>query len=230
MRTRFYITNCAVYLLVPIAVGWLTGWLVGSSQSPVVGTTIPLIFGLLTAVGFGFVGAILRKSSIADAIRAIDLAEDIKTRLESEIRAGVSPGTALFAAVGVTVFCIFFYIGVDQGIARRVPVYPPLTETFQNIELEPQETAGLYQLRMSLAARHVVVDDYRAIMDDLFKPILTQEYDGETPEARKIERLFQFNDALRALLHRPAFPGIGPSEPFEIVPEAAEPSAPAPEA
>ncbi|MCX7004766.1 MAG: hypothetical protein NTV22_16045 [bacterium] len=179
MKRMYYIANCIAYMMVPVAVGWLTGWLVGSSQSPVVATIIPLIFGLLTAIGFGVVGSILRKSSIFGAIRAIDMSEDIKKRIECEIRAGVSHGTALFVSVGVIVFCITFYVGALQGIARRVPTYPPLMETFHNISLEPQETALLYKLRMSLAAKGVTIDNYLAIMNDVLKPILNKKYNEE---------------------------------------------------
>lgn len=192
MTRPYLITNAVAYLLVPVAVGWITGWLVGQSQSPIVGTTIPLVFGLLTAVGFGAVGAILRKSAVVDALRAMDLSDDIKERIESEVRAGTSPSTAVFAAVGVLIFCGFFYLGTQQGIARRVPTYPPLTETFNNLTLDPIEAAGLYRLRMSMISKGVTVDEYNIMMNDVFKPVFSAPYQAQSREESRNMRLNDF--------------------------------------
>lgn len=219
MQKNYRLANCVAYLLVPVAVGSLTGWLVGSSQSPVVGTVIPLIFGLLTAIGFGAVGAILRKSAILDAVRAADLSDDITEKLESEIRAGISPSTTLFAAFGVIVFCISFYVGVDHGIARRVPKYPPLAEMFPNISLEPEESAILYNLRMSLAGRNVSTDEYVMTMSDVIRPILTDDYGGATPEDRQVQRIARLRDTVEFYL-------LGDGELYLDAP--AEPGPPAP--
>ena len=49
----------AVFLAVPAAIGYVTGWLAGGSQSPITATVLPLVFGLLGVVGFGAVGGSL---------------------------------------------------------------------------------------------------------------------------------------------------------------------------
>lgn len=200
MNIIYFVTNCSVYLLVPVAVGWLTGWLVGASQSPVVGTTIPLVFGLLTAVGFGVVGAVVRRSSIVDAVRSVELSDDIKSKIEDEIRAGITPTTTIFASVGVIVFCIFFYIGTLEGIAQRVPTYPPLAETFETITLEPEEISHLYILRMTLASRGVGLDEYNSVINDLCKPIITRKYPGKSINERRIARRKKLQSELSHLI------------------------------
>lgn len=223
------IVNFLVYLCVPIAVGWLSGWLVGASQTPVISTVIPLIFGLMTAIGFGFVGIILRKSAIADAIKSVDLSPEIREKIESGIGIMPTPDAMMFGAIGAIVFCIAFYSGIHQGMSLRRPAYPSIKQSYANLDFAPEEAVVLHKVRLDLMGLGVTEQEYSAIVNDVYIPILNKERNELGTAEQRLTRVKELRDATEVLIGKYLLPLDGQKQEADVQkvgPAELSPSAP----
>jgi hypothetical protein len=133
-------------------VAYLLGWLTGVSKSPIVAAIAPLIFGLLALVGLG-VGWTYSSRRWADWLRTS------------------------VTAVLVIVFCIAFNKGVSEGSYDRVDAYQNFSTivTASGTTLKPETYAAFHRFRLQARQADVPSGDFKAVVRDVFVPILTQE-------------------------------------------------------
>ncbi|MBW3597209.1 MAG: hypothetical protein KY475_08030 [Planctomycetes bacterium] len=175
------VTICVAVVLAVAASGWLVGWLVGSSQSPVVGTVIPLVFGLIAVFTYPALAKHFRNEKLSQ-LELDDLGLDANQRVRLRSRLDVEtrpPWLLTVSAAAVVVFCLACAIGVWQGIGWRVPTYPPLDEMVRAAEvpvdnLSPHEAALLHNLRWRLRGAGVPVEDTQAAFAGVVRQIFAQ--------------------------------------------------------
>jgi hypothetical protein len=153
-------------------VAYLLGWLTGVSKSPIVAAIAPLIFGLLALVGLG-VGWTYSNRRWADWLRTS------------------------VTAVLVIVFCIAFNKGVSEGSYDRVDAYQNFSTivTASGTTLKPETYAAFHRFRLQARQADVPSGDFKAVVRDVFVPILTQEDKTQVDEqmqaaVRELESAF----------------------------------------
>ncbi len=158
------------------AVGYVTGWFVGVSQTPVVGTLIPLAFGLLGALTYGLLDRASKAQAITDRLeKELDGTAFFTAKAVVKEESGTSMNLAGFWAGGVLLFCLTCYLGVQAGISRLVPEYPSVAQLIGNAKASPKEMAALHTLRIHLQASHVPVEETEEIFRDTIRPIFAMK-------------------------------------------------------
>lgn len=161
----------ALLLLAFAAVGALTGWLVGASDTPVVAALLPLVFGFTGAIGFGYAEAAAQVKLVREALASDD------SGLRERLAAAVGPTSTgqlrlpAFWALAVVVFCVACYWGLQTGITLRVPRYPPLTALVgAHAEITPEEAADLHGFRLALLRQNLPPEDAQEIFRQVVAP------------------------------------------------------------
>lgn len=199
-RPSYAIGVFAVFVAVPAAIGYVTGWLAGGSQSPITATVLPLVFGLLGIAGFGAIG---RTFTSGDLLKKIVRPETLG-RLSAEMREELETNAAqqtwnpLIAAVGILVFSAFFFWGVQRGIAVRLPPYPLISTSFENVDLLPAEHAALFHFRQECRASGVSVEVYSELIQNAFLPVFLRTPLAKDGPPYDANRLIEFENVLRA--------------------------------
>ena len=138
-ESLYWIPLAAVF---PI-VGFVTGWLSGASQTPVIAGLLPLIIGLLGALNLGLLQRTFYAKKVAEQFKQLD--EDLQSQLDEglqsrirnafEVPMDTSLRLPAFWALAVAAFSIACFIGVFYGVNSRLsaPVrfergYPTLEE------------------------------------------------------------------------------------------------------
>ena len=77
--------------LIPVVVtlpfmGYLTGWLVGSSKTPVVGIVLPFLFGLIGAITINSIRESIKGESYYNELMKIGEVKNLSQDLKEKIR------------------------------------------------------------------------------------------------------------------------------------------------
>lgn len=171
-------TSMFFVLLAFCVSGWTIGWFVGSSDSPVVATLIPLLFGLIGALSYGFLDRRSRESKLYDDIQKLKLDDPSKKivtdGLDLHYHATWLPG---IWAISVGLFCWFCYCGTRSGINDRVPEYPSTQKLMEEAQIDSDDLtsldwAVLHRLRWKLQQFGIPLDDAKNAFSDVIKPAL----------------------------------------------------------
>ena len=112
-----------LFVLVALIAGWLFGWMVGASKSPVVGAALPVFVTILTTI----VLANLNRSAPATKLikKLESLGEfDQKSELQSAIRSERSLESTTAGLLFGLLFLIMCWFGLNSGIRERVGLRP----------------------------------------------------------------------------------------------------------
>lgn len=179
------------------AMGALTGWLVGLSNSPVLASLLPLIFGLFGALGYG----LLEKRSLEQGLREKLAGLDEAVRGQVEVVLGIQRkplAMPVLWSVGVVLFCAACAGGVYLGLDTRLPKYEPMSQWVDGQTLQPDEGALLYGLRWKLQNAGVSETEAAELFGQVIQPVLAL-----TDEQVRFDRLMVITKALNpADVHR----------------------------
>lgn len=150
-------------------VGWLMGYLVGSSKTPVVAASLPLIVGLLAGIGFSYADSAGKMKEVRALLT--DGKEITKDRL-NQLVGKQSFGLSATSALAIILFCVACLVGLRTGIDQRVYDYPSLRELLHS-ETRPnaREAATMHALRFEMIERHVNPKDLQAVFDEAVLPL-----------------------------------------------------------
>jgi hypothetical protein len=164
------------------SVGFLAGFLVGNSQSPVVSAIIPLIVGLLAALTYGFLDGKSPWEKVAGYLKKMTDEGKLTGEELAKIQAAIpdkkaSLAVAGFWAISVICFCIFCFLGTHVGVEWRVPTYPSLDILLKDTQPTNEERALLSKLRSHLVATQMPATDVQDVYERIVKPILREKDD-----------------------------------------------------
>ena len=168
------------FIIVPVFVGWICGWYVGASQTPIVATLLPLIFGLFGAIGYGVIDKKVKAESVYEQLSTMDdfniLSTSIKNKIRSFESISVPTWLPLWWSIGVAIFCVSCFFGTSSGVAARIPQYEDIPKLLGNkLEVSPLETAYLYSAKQILSSQGVSKTDAISIFQNVFRPILADK-------------------------------------------------------
>ena len=164
-------------------VGYCLGWLVGASQTPVVGTFIPLVVGLLGTVAIALLDRRTLAAKLMESIKKLQTLGQLPVGAAGTIQAelGDAGETSYWVpalwSLGLAVFCVASFIGTRQGIQSRtqydLPTLAELLPVAHTPEEKPsyEEMAMLHTLRLHLASKRHPVADMKLIFADVIAPI-----------------------------------------------------------
>lgn len=153
--------------------GYLVGWLVGSSQTPVVATLLPLVFALFGALSFRSLSHSQLTAELLASVESLDNAS--RKELLQALAKPSSLRVASFWAVGVICFSASCLVGTRHGIHERIPEYPSLELLLAGSKPDPREAIQLNLLRWHLQYRGVPAEDCENLFRLSINPILREE-------------------------------------------------------
>lgn len=180
-------------------VGFFIGWFVGMSRSPVVATLLPILFGVLGAMGFGAIERRAMQQRLHDCVEDFNdnaAAKQLRTALPEIQRPSLTAPAAW--SLGAILFCIACYFGANVGIDTRLQTYPPLNEMIANAPVTLPEKTLLHQLRWTLMDRGVSRSEAIAFFNDAVADCLAMPSELET------ERFDALDELLKAATAAPA--------------------------
>jgi hypothetical protein len=147
-------------------------------MSPVASTLIPVIVGLLGAIGFRQAAQQIQSSALADHVLKIPEVQGLTDVTQNTIRQHVIAFTGrptwlpTIAGIGILAFFCACYLGMLFGIRNRVPQYPTLTTVLPKVtSASPVELASLYRLTWHLKSSGLPPEQYSEAMAAIFDPI-----------------------------------------------------------
>jgi hypothetical protein len=146
-------------------VGYLCGWIIGASLSPIASVALPLVFTLLGAVGVS-AGIRTRRLHLSNLICLIGI------------------------ALGVWVFCDFCERGIDDGGRTRQSQYKSITQLLgcDWQKLDADVKSKLYQFRREADEAGLSFREYESFMTEVIKPIAAStDADKSAKIIREIE-------------------------------------------
>jgi len=197
-------------------VGWFTGWLVGASESPVVAALLPLVFGLLGALGFGFIEAKAQANRLLEVLTRPEPDLSSVVRQPPPSHGAMDDRLLMVWCIGVAIYCGTCRIGVEQGIGRRVPTYPSV-EQMVGADLKiasASEMVQLHRLRLVLMRLNVAEIDTESVFKGPIRQFFHDpryEPGGELADVRETS----LRDLVTALVSVGAVPvgrGRGPAD------------------
>jgi hypothetical protein len=187
----------------PAALGLLSGWLVGSSQSPVVSALLPLVFGFVGAAAYGLTERRLVAESAKERILAIPALSGLgvtdKTQIEQELglRAIPPPWLPYLWMIGLLVYCPTCYVGVRLGVQQRIPAFPPMSQLVGD-DVHPSEVEWpeLYRAYWTMRANNVPPEQAKEVFEKSLVPILRRPVVAEAKEKMTAARSARTRAAL----------------------------------
>lgn len=175
---------------------------------------IPLVFGLIGAVGFGHAEAAAHLRQIREI--AVKETGDHLAEIRSSLGQTAISRLQLpaFWACAVIAFCAACYFGVNAGLELRFPSYPTVRKLLgSNAALSPREAAELHGLRLALRRQNATPEDVRELFAQTIAPIFKDPRYAEGGELHEVRI-----DAVRQVIGRistnaqgPAGSGRGPA-------------------
>jgi uncharacterized membrane protein len=167
----FIVAVCPASLEAAKQVGYLFGWIVGASKSPIAPAVAPLVFGLLALIG---------------AHAALSRTAKRRSSLYQ----------TAFAAVIVSVFCFWCYRGIQWGGFARIPPYKTLRAMLgtdnETLSLDPEISAELYAFQLRARAAGVSFEDFEPFVLGVIKPIV---HDDEPNKLERLQRVISTMDS-----------------------------------
>lgn len=150
LRPLTYLATAAMYLFACCWVGFMFGWLVGASLSPIASTVAPLVFGLLAVIGVGL-GAKKSGPKLSNLWHTF------------------------FVAFGVVIFCITARTGLQYGVRDRVDPFITFetalgTEAWNGVD--GNVAHELYRLRWIIREKRLHREEFRLYVADVISPIV----------------------------------------------------------
>ncbi|WP_131282226.1 hypothetical protein [Blastopirellula marina] len=179
----------------PAAGGALIGYTVGLCETPIVATFIPVLIGLLGAVGYAeaknqrFVVQLKERlnSAVADEGEAQGIEKIKKLLNESSPAHGVIPALA-----GLGTFAFFFFcgFGMDAGLKNRLPSYQGMETLLVKYQpLTPEEALSVAQTSWALRKREIPVREHDQLLVAMLKPVLEKTSEREKELVRVSEMM-----------------------------------------
>ena len=168
----------------PVVMGYLVGWLIGASDTPVVSVALPLLIGLISAVGYGIterrfvIDAIARRVMALAVVRKLDRSEQEEVEAGLQSHAKRSPWLPTLWGIGIIGFSVACLLGLNVGIERRLPTYVPVEELLGETQVTAEERASLYALRWQHRSASVPPNQSDDLIRHVFLPILAIEEPG----------------------------------------------------
>ena len=149
--------------------GVFSGWIVGSSNTPVVAAFLPLLFGLITL----FITSILNNIKINQeyfqlkvklSISSQDsIQKDKKEKNPIQIFQYISIGSFL-----IICFCCTTFAGLQLGINQRIPAYhfsivdivPP------SVDIHPEEYSLIYKVYLTFQSKGIPEEFAKKMLKD----------------------------------------------------------------
>lgn len=209
----YRVLPCAIIVTAFPVVGYVVGWYVGNSQSPVVATLLPLVVGLLGAIGFGLLERRAVVGKVLDSIKSLPAGGQLDPALVAKVedavggRDGGSFWLPALLSTGAMAFAVSSYFGTQAGIALRLPAPCPGVDVMMRddsdrpLPVSPAEYADMHRLRMNLIAQGIPGTEIKAIFDTTFRPLfagpdaspvreltdaITPAWEDKLPESRAL--------------------------------------------
>jgi hypothetical protein len=160
-------------------VGYLFGWLCGSSMTPVVAVIAPLIIGLLAGMGVA-PGAIASASpvSILDSIPAfLNLGERDRSKIKSELSIAPNYWRLCWTAVLLYAFSSCCYFGLRVGGDGRTDPFPSMGDAMSHWgRVEDMDTRlAIYQIRWRMQKAGKGGNEFWNFAYEVIDPIIGSE-------------------------------------------------------
>jgi hypothetical protein len=180
--------------------GWLTGWLVGQSRTPVVGSLLPLLFGLAGALTYGLLDRSVKGQAVLKAVKD-ELEPETYQKIQSVIGEQLKESLWLpaFWALGVLLFSGACFVGLRGGLAFRVPEYPPLEELVQGTQPTDEEWALLYTIRWQLQANNTPTEDVKRLFAFAIQPVLAKPRTNSAEHYVRLDAIQKITDRIMKL-------------------------------
>lgn len=215
-KTQATITELLIWvgplIVVPPMVGYVIGRLVGESNTPVVATALPLIFGLLGVFSLQAVRKRTLKSELIDELLETEVVssqpDTTKESFEKQLRRDSSSTSAnllpLLWSIGVALFCLTFMAGKSHGVAVRIPSYSEF-DLSKFDKLSAIEITDLYNLRLYFMSVTLPKDEFEKMFDDVLIPVLnkTEGVERQNELNTTIQRLVGTYEPPKPELRRP---------------------------
>lgn len=184
-------------VLAPAAGGMLVGYTVGLSETPIVATFIPLLFGLLGAVGYAEARNRSFQSQFVKGLEGLESefsGENLAKLKNLANASGAEQGyVPALAGLGTCFFFIFCYLGVSEGIEKRVPSYKAMDALLHaNPPLTPDEVMAIANTTWALRLREIPIDEHDQILTYVLRPALEKE-EGREQELIRVAELMRKN-------------------------------------
>ncbi len=169
---RFQGGAFVVLVASPACGGALIGYVVGLSDSPVVAGLIPLLIGLVSAIGYVEVRKRYEFQVAREAVAGAGLEPEMLERVESAIGTSAAKDSLLltFTGIGTSLFFVSCYFGLAYGIDQRLPHYEiPRTLLQQDSPLTPLETMGVVRASQHLRRQRVTPGEHDLILNVIFE-------------------------------------------------------------
>lgn len=165
--------------------GYLCGWVIGASQSPIAAAALPLLFTLLGAVGLR-AGFRNRRPKLWNIICLIGL------------------------SAGAAVFCDYCETGITIGSVTREDQYKTMADLIGEnwAAVDADTKSRLYQFRWLAQDSKLPYREYELFVAEVVKPLLDAKADKQTELIRELA-------VVEEVLHRPdvAPPSKAPDRP-----------------
>ncbi len=149
-------------------VGYLFGFIVGASVSPIAVSVAPLVFGLLGAIGIA--GGALSKPDEWSSKRLALLS---------------------VTAIGVALFCYNCQVGIDTGIDRRMGPFPSMASLVNNWESLDVDTRALaYDLRSRMQRGGARRPEFTNFAQEVLSPILNCPTLSADEKRARLQQIF----------------------------------------
>lgn len=149
--------------------GYLLGWLTGSSNSPVVATVLPLVFGLVGAFSYSILDKSTKAEEWLEKLHDLELDSGVQTKVSDALRLsrGDPTSRALWSS-GVAIFCACAFLGTLQGVEARNPKRPTTSELLSHVDVDlsdvtPTEFAVCTNNHFRLIAQNVPPPQVEAV-------------------------------------------------------------------
>lgn len=154
-------------LLMVCSIGGLCGWLIGASNSPVVAASLPLIFGIASAIG-------VERINLFRRVKAKDDNEKIVNEGQHALPLTRVPNRLVAYSFCATLFCAVCFGGILEGIKFRQQDYPLIKDLLPNgASLDADEVTALHLLKLSVRNSNLTTEEYSELMKDVFNPIFS---------------------------------------------------------
>ncbi len=174
---------CALIALVSF--GFLSGWFVGASQTPVVAAFLPLLFGLITLFVASLLDNVKKRKEYNDILQDLkrvknigELAKFTNRNEDARIYSYV-----IIGSICVLLFCATTYIGVEFGTNVRTPRYSFQMESFipDSSNISPVDYSLIYKVTLYMQSIGIEESEARKILKQTVGRLFTEGKDfGQT--------------------------------------------------